>query len=304
MENNIHYDSLAGKIEILTLWPLSQGEIEGGKEDFISEVFMEKMLWPSPSSLDRKDLFERILLGGYPAILDRRTAESRRRWHESYRTTLLDRDVRDLSMIRGISEFPKLLSVLGARVSSMLNLADISRNSGIHQDTLKRYYSLLQVLFPIIELPTWFANLGNRLIKAPKISVADTGLWADILGVDLERLRNDPALLGQALENFVVMELRKQSAWSQRGARLYHFRDLKNHEVGIVLEDRAGAVVGIEVKAAATVAADDFSGLRKLKKLTGARFKHGVVLYTGTSAAPFFDGLWVLPIQCLWRGGV
>jgi len=296
-------DSLVGRIEILTLWPLSQGEIEGRKEDFISEVFAERMTQPSPSPLDRKELFERILQGGYPAVLSRRTAEGRRRWHESYRTTLLDRDVRDLSMIRGVSEFPKLLSVLATRTSSLLNLADISRNSGIQQDTLKRYYSLLQALFLIVELPAWFANLGKRLIKAPKIALADTGLWADILGVELERLRNDPVLLGQSLENFVVMELRKQSGWSQRGVRIHHFRDLKNHEVDIVLEDRTGAVVGVEVKAAATVTAGDFNGLRKLKEMTGARFKRGFVLYTGTSATPFSDGLWALPIQCLWRGG-
>lgn len=294
-------DSLAGRIEILTLWPLSQGEIEGREEDFVSEIFAEEMTRPTPAPLDRNDLLGRILRGGYPAVLNRQAAESRRRWHESYRTTLLERDVRDLSMIRGVSEFPKLLSVLAARTSSLLNLADISRNSGIQQDTLKRYYALLQALFLLVELPAWFANLGKRLIKAPKIALADTGLWADILGVEIERLRSDPVLLGHSLENFVVMELRKQSTWSVRGVRLYHFRDLKNHEVDIVLEDRAGDLVGVEVKAGATVAAGDFNGLRKLKALTGARFKRGVVLYTGTAAVPFSDGLWALPIQSLWR---
>ncbi len=295
-------DSLAGRIEILTLWPLSQGEIEGGKEDFISEVFAEEMTRLAPAPLDRKDLFERILQGGYPAVRDRAKAEGRRRWHESYRTTLLERDVRDISMIRSVSEFPKLLSVLAARASSLLNLADISRNSGIQQDTVKRYYSLLQALFLVVELPAWFANLGKRLLKTPKIALADTGLWADILGVELGRLQRDPVFLGQSLENFVVMELRKQSTWSQRSVRLYHFRDLKNHEVDVVLEDRSGDLVGIEVKAGATVTARDFSGLRKLKDLTGARFKRGVVLHTGKNAVPFSDGLWALPIQCLWRG--
>lgn len=107
----------------------------------------------------------------------------------------------------------------------------------------------------------------------------------------------DPVLLGQSFENFVVMELRKQSTWSQRSVRLHHFRDLKNHEVDIVLEDRAGDVVGIEVKAGATVTVSDFNGLRKLKDLTGARFKRGVVLHTGKNAVPFSDGLWALPIH-------
>jgi predicted AAA+ superfamily ATPase len=109
-------------------------------------------------------------------------------------------------------------------------------------------------------------------------------------------------LWGQSLENFVVMELRKQSGWSNRSVRLHHFRDQKNHEVDLVLEDRAGDLVGVEVKGAATAAAADFNGLRKLKELTGERFKRGVVIYSGTNAIAFSEGLWALPIQCLWRG--
>jgi predicted AAA+ superfamily ATPase len=295
-------DSLAGRIEILTLWPLSQGEIEGRKEDFISDLFAEEMTRLTPSPLDRTDLLERILQGGFPAVRDRGTSEGRRRWYESYRTTLLERDARDISMIRSVNEFPKLLSVLASRTSSLLNLADISRNSGIQQDTLRRYYSLLQALFLIVELPAWFANLGKRLVKTPKIALADTGLWADILGVEIGRLRSDAVLLGQSLENFVVMELRKQSTWSRQSVRLHHFRDQKDHEVDIVLEDRSGDLVGIEVKGGATATVSDFNGLRKLKDLTGARFKRGVVLHTGQNAVPFSDGLWALPIQCLWRG--
>jgi hypothetical protein len=294
-------DSLAGRIEILTLWPLSQGEIEGRKEDFISAVFAEPAAWATPSPLDRSDLQKRILQGGYPAVRDRQTMDSRQRWHESYRTTLLERDVRDLSMIRSFNEFPKLLGILAARTSSLLNLADLSRNSGIQQDTLKRYYSLLQALFLVVELPAWFANLGKRLIKTPKIALTDTGMWADILGVELDRLQHDPLLLGQSLETFVMMELRKQLTWSRRRARLYHFRDVKNHEVDLVLEDRSGNLVGVEVKASASVSSGDFNGLRKLKELTGARFQRGVVLYTGTNAVPFSDGLWALPVQCLWH---
>jgi predicted AAA+ superfamily ATPase len=296
-------DSLAGRIEILTLWPLSQGEIEGRKEDFILDVFAFKMPQPQLAPLAREELFELILRGGYPAIFTRTTAEARRRWHESYRTTLLERDVRDLSMIRGVSEFPRLLSILAARTSSLLNLADISRSSGIQQDTVKRYYALLQAPFLIVELPAWYANLGKRLTKAPKIALADTGLWADIIGVEGERLQSEGVMLGMVLENFTVMELRKQATWSSRSVRLHHFRDLKNHEVDIVLEDRTGGIVGIEVKAAATVTAGDFNGLRKLKELTAARFKRGIILYTGASAVPFSDEMWALPIQLLWRAG-
>jgi hypothetical protein len=146
-----------------------------------------------------------------------------------------------------------------------------------------------------------FANLGKRLIKTPKISLSDTGLWADILGVEMERLKKDSTLLEQGLENFVVMELRKQASWSKRRVRLHHFRDAKDHEVDLVLEDRAGDIVGIEIKATASPSTGDFKGLARLRELAGARFKRGILLHTGAPAVPFGERLFALPMQCLWR---
>ena len=148
-------------------------------------------------------------------------------------------------------------------------------------------------------LPAWSGNLGKRLVKAPKLLLCDTGLAAHLAGVDAERLSREFGLVGPLLENFVAMELRKQSAWSRMQPRLFHFRTQTGQEVDLVLEDRAGRIVGIEVKAGATVGAQDFKGLRMLAEAVGKRFRRGVVLYTGTTVIPFGANLHALPVSAL-----
>lgn len=294
-------DSLAGRMEIATLWPLSQGELISVREDFVSAVFAPEFNVRQYAPLVREELLDRMLLGGYPSALERASANARARWFAAYRTTLLERDIRDLSMVRGLTDFPRLFTALATRVSSLLNLADLSRSTAIQQDTLKRYYALLQALFLIVEVPAWSANLGKRLAKTPKLALNDTGLLGDLLAMERRRLNSDPLALGQMLENFVVMELRKQLTWSATRAQLFHFRDLKDHEVDIVLENRVGELVGIEVKATASPGPGDFSGLNRLREAAGQRFRRGVLLHGGTTATHFMNGLYALPLPALWQ---
>lgn len=294
-------DALAGRMEILTLWPLSQGEIEGAEEDFIDRLFAKELRWPAKAALDRTEVIERVLRGGYPEVLQRETEDRRRAWFGAYLTTILQRDVREIANIEGLTDLPRLLALLATRTSSLLNLADLSRSIVIPQTTLKRYMSLLEATFLVQPLPAWSAHLGKRLVKAPKLVLNDTGLLAYLLGVNGQRLAEDRTLLGGLLEDFVVMELRKQASWSATGPRLFHFRTPTGHEVDIVLENAAGRLVGVEVKSSASVTADDFKGLRALQELTGRRFLRGVVLYTGSERVPFGPHQWALPITDLWQ---
>lgn len=130
-------------------------------------------------------------------------------------------------------------------------------------------------------VPAWPANLGKRLVKSPKLFLIDTGLAAYLMGLDEARLAAEPGLPAPLLENFVAGELMKQAGWSRRHTRLFHFRQAAGQEVDLVLEDSAGGVVGIEVKASATITGQDFRGLRALAEVAGARFRRGIVLYTG-----------------------
>lgn len=293
-------ESLAGRMEIVNLWPFSQGEIEGAIEGFIDAVFADEppVLGRSASSAR---LTDRVVRGGYPEAFPIESAERRHAWFDGYVTTILQRDVRDLARIEGLTELPRLLSVLASRPMAQLNFADLSRGTGLPQTTLKRYFALLETVFLVRLLPPWYANIGKRLVKTPKVLLADTGLAAHLMGIDETRMAQDRALLGGLLESFVTMELVKQAGWSVDPPALYHFRTHEGDEVDLVLERRGGALVGIEVKSAATVTAADFKGLRALAEVAGRRLRRGIVLYTGAEVVPFGARFLALPVEALWR---
>lgn len=294
-------ESLAGRMEILTLRPLSQGEIEDVEEGFVDALFKGEFPPPGEEAEGTSALHERMLAGGYPEALGRSTERRRRAWFDSYVTTILQRDVRDLANIEGLTELPRLLSLLATRTASLLNYAELSRSAAMPQSTLKRYFSLLETTFLIQLLPAWSANLGKRLVKAPKLMFGDTGLASSLQGLNAERLSTNLQLAGPLLENFVAVDLYKQASWSRTQPSLFHFRTQKGEEVDVVLEDNAGRIAGIEVKSAATVSARDFRGLRTLAEATGDRFRCGVVLYTGKTVIPFAENLYALPVSSLWK---
>ena len=290
-------ESLAGRIEILTLRPFSQGEIEAVGENFIDAAF-DDSLRPAGGC---DDLIARILRGGYPPALERPDPERRRAWLGSYVTTTLDRDIRDLSHIDALSSLPRLLALIATRTAGLLNFMDLARGSGIPQTTLKRYFALLEATFLVQLVQAWTNNLGKRLIKAPKLYLNDTGLAAYLLGLNEKRLERDPGLKGALLENFVAMELEKQAGWSQACPKLFHFRTAAGQEVDFVLENPAGDLVGIEVKVSATVSSRDFNGLRALAELAGPRFRNGIVLHTGSARVSFGPRLRAVPVGALWQ---
>jgi len=297
-------ESLAGRMEILTLWPFSQGEIEKNQEDFIDSVFSRADPRKQYPPLKGSDMIQKILRGGYPEILGRQTESRQAAWFGSYITTILQRDVRDITHIEGLTALPRLLALLAARAATLVNFSEISRTSTIPQSTLKRYMTILETTFLLQTLPAWSGNLSKRLVKAPKLVIGDTGLMTYLLGLDKERLLHDPILAGHVLENFVIMELKKQLSWNRTKAQLFHFRTQTGQEVDIVLEDLSGRVIGIEVKSSASVAADDFKGLRLLHETIGKRFVRGIVLYAGSEFIPFGSELQALPISALWSGTV
>ena len=294
-------ESLAGRMEILTLWPFSQGELERQPEDFVDRVFAGKLSQSSASNLSRDELIKRVLTGGYPEVVGKLSARRRSAWFRSYVTTIVQREVRDLANIEHLTMMPRLLSLLAARVGSLMNYTEISNSLGLPQSTVKRYMALFEMTFLSQPLPAWLANLGKRLIRSRKLVLNDTGLLAHLTGLNEERIKSDPNTFGPLLENFVIMELRKQATWSEIQPQFFHFRTRKGQEVDVLLENPAGEVVGIEVKASSTVKSGDFKGLKYLGDLLGDRFLRGIVLYTGDQPVPFGLNLYALPVSTLWR---
>ncbi len=292
-------ESLAGRMEILTLWPFSQGEIEGVTEGFVDAVFADSLpRLPEASGAAR--IVDRVVRGGFPEAAARDAADRRSAWFAAYLTTILQRDVRELANINGLTAMPRLLSLLAARTAGTMNKSGLSRDTGFAYTTLDRYLALLETTFLLQPLPAWSANLGKRLTRAPKLHLCDSGLVTHLIGATAERLMSEPTLLGSPLESFVAMELRKQATWSKTQADIFHFRTSDRKEVDIVLEDRAGRVVAIEVKASATFGRKDVAGLRFLADALGDRFRRGILLYNGESVVPLGSSLHALPINALW----
>ncbi|MEW6360173.1 MAG: ATP-binding protein [Planctomycetota bacterium] len=293
-------ESLAGRMKIIRLLPFSQGELRGKRETFIDRIFANKFKASGGRSEKAKDIFCRALVGGYPEAVRRKSPARRRAWFGSYITTMIERDIRDLSHIEGLTALPGLFHLLATRVASLLNYSDLSRSLGMPQTTLKRYMTLLQSSFLVETLPPWSANIGKRLVKTPKVYLNDTGLLAYLLGLTEQRLADEPASCGALLENFVLMELVKQSSWSLARVQFFHFRSHAGDEVDIVLEEDNGRLTGIEIKASSAVRSDDFRGLRLLAEATGRRFCRGIVVYNGDKTVPFGDSLYAAPVSELW----
>jgi len=291
-------DSLAGRVEIFDLWPLSQAEIEGAKNNLIEDLFSGKIARKT-SPNKKQDLLNRIFAGGFP---EARARDGKRQeaWFASYMATILQRDIREIAEIQSPAKLTRLVSILATRSATILNLSDISNATEIPYATLNRYVDLLQSTYLISLIPAWFSNLGLRLVKAPKLLINDTGLLASLLAINASRFEKDPGLYGSVLETFVEMELKKIISYSSETFGFYHYRTLARHEVDFIVERKGGDILGIEVKASSTVKPEDLKGLKQLAEATKKKFQRGIILYGGDEVLPLGEKLVALPISALW----
>ena len=292
-------DSLAGRMEVIDLMPLSQGEIHNTKEAFIDAVFNNYPLKVPAKIITKENLYKKIVLGGYPSVqhLDEEDCEA---WMRSYINLLLQKDIKDLAQIEKLTEFPNLLKILASRASNLLNVAEIARECKMGIKTVHRYIALLETIFLLNIQLSWSTNITQRFIKSPKIYFTDTGLLSYLLDTNLQKALTNSTHMGRIVENFVVGELKKQATWNKTIVNMYHSRTVSGEEVDVILEDRAGNVVGIEIKSSETVGPEDFKGLKYLKEKIKDKFIMGIVLYTGSQYMPFDNKLCVLPINSLW----
>jgi len=293
-------DSLAGRIEIATLWPLSQCELEGVEEGFVDALLDGAPPRVRGSEVDFHALAARLARGGFPEVALREDQDRRRSWFESYVRALVERDIRDLADVRRSGEIARLLQLIATRVGNILQPAGIARDLALARPTVESYIALLETLYVIRRLPAWGPGLAARAVRAPKAYVVDSGLLAYLLNADPERLVDDVRMSGMVLESFVAMEVLRQIERSKVRVFLHHFRDKDDREVDLVLESARGEVAGIEVKASATVRPRDFRGLERLRQLAGDRFTCGVILYVGEHTHRFGEGLWAVPVSGLW----
>ncbi len=294
-------DSLAGRVEILTLYPLSQGELRGVVENFVDRIWSDESLMKlNFEKISTQKLFESMVIGGYPSV-QKLSALDQEQWFHDYIETIVQKDMMDLAVIEHSKEVPALLSLCAARAGSLVNMSELSRDLKLNSTTLTRYLALLETLFIVIMQQAWYNNLGKRLVKSPKTYLVDTGLlcWLSLMTIE-KMMNNVNNAKGHVVENFVVNELMKQLTWNATRTRLYHFRSAANQEVDIILERLDGKIIGIEVKSNQHVGLADIKGMLFLKESAPHLWHRGIVLYGGDVAFPFGEDIIALPISALW----
>lgn len=292
-------DSLAGRIETLSLLPLSQCEIEGRSTNWLDTVFAGQL--PQPGSSSRTDdLVGRVLRGGYPEVMSRSTARRRTTWARQYLDSIIQRDIPDVAGIERLDQLPRFLRALAQTAGQMCNYTQLAGQVGLDGKTAAKYVGIFEQMYLLKRVDVWARNRLNRVVKTPKLQFIDSGLLATLLDLTAQEVENDRTRFGNVLETFVFAELLKHTTTAEGDYRLMYYRDADKVEVDVVIENAAGQLVGVEVKATATVKESALRGLKKLSGLAGDSFKMGILLYDGDEIMPVGDRIWAAPLSTLW----
>lgn len=295
-------DALPGRLETIELWPLSQDEIDEADPTatFIDRVFSQGTEFHHTTALSRNDYIARLVRGGFPEAVAR-SGRRRESFFDNYTADMVNREVTAISSIERGPQMRALIRLLAARSGSLLVPGALATSLRISQATVDSYLALLEQVFLILRVPAWSRNLSARATRTSKVAFVDSGIAANLLSQDEAGLRRIDSPLGGLLEGFVVSELARQRTWSDTRLDLSHYRTKDGVEVDLIMEDRRGRVVAIEVKAAATVRAEDFRGIDHLSARLGSDLVAGIVLYTGAQTLGFGPGKLAVPIAALWE---
>lgn len=287
-------------METIELWPLSQGEIDGGGDGFVDHIFDVGSDLRHTTDEDRGSYVERLVRGGFPEAVAR-TGNRRSRFFDSYISDLINRDVMQLSALDKLPQIQALINMTAQRSGQLMVPANLAKQLGVTQQTVSRHLQLLEEVFLVKHIPAWTRRISARATSTKKAAMVDSGIATHVLGLDSRALRRISNPLGPLLEGFVTMEIARQLTWSATRAQLFHYRTKDQVEVDIVLETPRGQVVAFEVKASSTVRREDFAGLRHLAERVGDDFLVGGVLHTGRETLSFGPNLLAIPIAAIWE---
>ena len=294
-------ESLAGRMAIADLQPLTEAEKEGRPGQFL-RLLLDGGLRPrigGGSAEAGPTLEERIVAGGYPSVLPL-TPATTRAWHRQYLRTVIERDVRDVARIRDAGELGRLLALLANRKGRLFRAASLAGDVDLHRTTVEHYVAVLERLFLVRRLPAWHRSPGRRLIGSPKTHLVDSGLAATLAALAVPDLLENRDLLGHLLESFVVQQLIAQAAWTDPDLEFWHYRDKDQVEVDLVMT-RGARTWGFEIKASSSFSARDGRGLVRLAERCGSDFAGGVLFHTGRDVLPLGDPRMVAsPVSEIW----
>ena len=280
---------------MLRLLPLSRREAEGQPQVFLP--WESKHRSRSETKHSYLNLWRGFLRGCYPELL----AHPRREvnlWHASYIQTYLERDVRTLRQVGDLSQFQNFLRALAARSAQLLNLTELARDLGVAVNTTKAWLSVLEATYQVIILRPYFANVGKRLVKTPKVYFTDVGTLCYFAGLkDPEHAASGP-MGGAIMETAVLSEIIKTVMHRGVDPQVYFWRTIAGTEVDIVVET-GGKLVPIEVKLSATPRPAMASAIKTFRRNMGDKAMLGYVIHPGSVTIPLGPGVTALPFAKL-----
>ncbi len=295
-------ESLAGRMEIARLMPLSESEKERRPGRFLSDLLagaVTPVLRPGAHMADPAGLGQRLVSGGYPEPLGRSPTRARQ-WHRQYIRSIVDRDVLDVGRVRDANGVARLLQLLAARNGELLNTSGLSRELGLDRATVREYIAVLERLFLVRRLLPWHRNVGKRLVRTPKMHVVDSGLAATLAGLGPGDWIAKRDRMGRLLESFVAHQLVTLAGWTDPDIRFWHFRDKDGQEVDLVMT-LGNRTWGMEVKATNTPGRSAGRGMARLAALCGDDFEGGILFYNGRDILPLAgQGTLAVPLSELW----
>lgn len=295
-------ETLAGRVALHTLMPFGWPErIERPAPTTLKDLFeaqtssaLLKKLSKTTGSDGRKEITSTILSGGYPEPALMKSSEVRHRWFDSYRQTYLERDLLSIKSIENIPDFNRLLSLMAFRTGGLLNLSDLSRETGLPFTTLRRYMSLLEVTYQVFLLTPYHANIGKRLVKTPKLFMNDTGMACYLRGADDWSALEHQGQVGSMVETWAASEILKLMTVTDYRLHLYFWRTHAGHEVDFLLEF-GGKLVAIEVKWSSRVDESALSSLERCHDDLKGKLLRSVILYGGTEVVPLSPRIIAIP---------
>ncbi|MCL2788782.1 MAG: ATP-binding protein [Micrococcales bacterium] len=294
-------DSLAGRAITIRLGGLSQGEMAGVREDFVTCACRGFDEAAAESSWTREDYVDAVAAGGYPE-LRRLDGQWRALWADSYLDRLTSRDILDAGGNVAAPRVRAILGLVAANQAGELVKARLAAAADISERSVTTCLEALRSLHVTSAIPPWTANLTKRQIGRPKALVTDSGLATHLAGVEIDLLKRElgRTTLGPFMEGFVMAELLKQRTWSSTRWDLAHFRDRNGLEVDGVIQLADGRIILLEIKATQTYRSEHFAAMKSLQASLGDRLVAGVVLTLSDHSYRYADKLWGLPISALW----
>ena len=270
------------------MWALSCKEINSKPdENLVDMLFKQDISSLKVNKISYRTILQSIINGGYPEIQKITSARGRKLWFDSYISTYVERDIRDVGELRDIDAFIRFFNALTPRSSGLLNKSSLAAASSLSEPSVSNYLAMLEMIYQISLLRPYTSNISKRFIKAPKLFLTDSGLFCHILGINSEDELLSSQERGAVFETFIYSELLKHISYSSISVNIYHYRTNDKKEIDFILEC-GNKIIAIEVKSSQSIKLDAFKHIIDFQNKS-SKDVVGIIFYGGETILPFGD---------------